>query len=104
MQNFQENYIFKHSKTDLLINSKCISGNRKIEDVINHNHTEPVRRAEIKLVALFSSLNIAFHAIDKLCEALPVIFPNCNIAKKVFLHRTKTTKILQNILAPHFFI
>lgn len=96
--------IRRHSKTDKHIrNSKAITNNKKVTDIVQSQKPDDlVRRAEIKLVALLATENLPFLLMDKLGEALPNIFPDSVIAKKISVHRTKATNILKNILGPHY--
>lgn len=59
---------------------------------------EKVKRAEIKLAAVFADHNVSFLLIDHL--VLRDMFDDSIIAQKIQLDRTKCTNIVKNVLAP----
>lgn len=98
-----KNDIVRHSKSEKHIrNSKIINSNKKVQGFTqNLENDDQVKRAEIQLVTLLATENLPFMLMDKLGEALPNILPDSVIAKKMSIHRTKTTNILKNVLGPH---
>lgn len=61
---------------------------------------EKVKRAEIKLAAVFADHNVSFLLIDHLMPVLRDMFDDSIVAQKMQLSRTKCTNIVKNVLAP----
>ncbi|CAH1987940.1 unnamed protein product [Acanthoscelides obtectus] len=61
-------------------------------------HSQKVSEAEIKLSSFFAHHN-AFQVVDHLIPILKDSFPASNILKDVKLGRTKTTSVINNVIA-----
>ena len=54
-------------------------------------------RAEIKLAGFFAEHNISFNTADHLVELSKNILPDSDILTKVYLKRTKLTKVIEEV-------
>ena len=81
---------------------KLINHNKNVDILFKINedtvHKDNVKKAEIKLAAVFAANNIAFRVIDQLEPVLKEIFPDSKICQDINIKRTKCTEIVKNVL------
>ncbi|XP_065370891.1 uncharacterized protein LOC135963040 [Calliphora vicina] len=68
----------------------------------SNSNKEAVKRAELKIVGLLATNNLAFRLVDDLVPILKSSFQDSDILKQVSLHRTKATALMKNVLGPDF--
>lgn len=91
----------KHKK-----NAAVLKGDqKKVSDMFKTNTEEEkqVRSAEIKFAALIAEHNLSIRLSEHLILLLQSALPDSKILKKVSMGRTKTTKIITNVLGKHQF-
>lgn len=54
------------------------------------------------MLALFVSEHCTMNSIDHLSEACCLMFQDSVLASKIKMHRTKSTNVIENVLALHF--
>ncbi len=59
-----------------------------------------VLRSEVLLTNFIAQHNLTLSLADHLCDLLPQLCPDSEIAKKISCKRTKTTQIVKKCLAP----